>query len=111
MNPTANANILVLETRLESLEERQERHEEESLHRHEARAESEKAMAEALQAIRFDVHEIREGKKSILRMVKVGLAVFTFGMAGVVAVTNWAVTHWIRDLQVQNDPSLHRGIP
>lgn len=110
MNPASHADFAVLEERIDTLEER----EESTRRKFEAHLAEEladrKAVAEALQAIRFDVHEIRSGKRSLVRSAKMAVAVLAFGTAGFVAVARWTIVHWLQDLKIANDPSEWRRI-
>lgn len=71
---------------------------------------AQRKMAECLQAIQFDVHEIRAGKKAALWLVKVILGVVVATGGGVVVAARWTIDHWLQDMQLQHDPSHHRSI-
>jgi hypothetical protein len=105
------AEVVRLEERVETLEER----EESTRRKFEAHltdeADSRRSTAEALQAIRFDVHEIRAGEKSRVRMAKLFLLVATLTGAGVVMAARWTLEHALADWQQQHDPSGWRRIP
>lgn len=87
-----------------------EESEESTRKKFDAAAGEQRTMAASLESIRFDVHAIREGKKSIMRMARAALFILGITGAGLVAGVRWAAIHWLHDLQVINETSLHERI-
>lgn len=111
MNPAAQADFALLEHRVEVLEQREEstrrRLGEQEVELRDALAKQ----ADALMSIRDDVHEIRAGKRAMVKLAGVAIAIVGATGVGVAASARWAITHWLQDLQTQHDPTYHRRIP
>jgi len=111
MNPAANADLAVLVERVDTLEEREESTRRKFEEHLTDEADSRRSTAESLQAIRFDVHEIRTGKKSLVRMARLAVLVLGLTGAGVVVAAKWTLEHALADWQKQHNPAEWRTIP
>lgn len=105
------ATIAVLAERVENLDEKLDSTRQRFDEHLTAEAGERRAMTIALEGIRFDVHEIRTGKKSMVRMARMGVAIFAFGIGGFVLAAKWTLEHALADWQTQHDPSRHKEIP
>jgi hypothetical protein len=105
------AEVGILENRVEVLEQREESTRRRFEQHLSDDAGERKAMAAALESIRFDVHAIREGKKSIMRMGRAFLLIAGLTGTGVVLAGKWTLEHALADWQTQHDPAQHKEIP
>lgn len=109
--PSALGEIALLELRVESLEERLDSTRQRFDEHAAAQGVRDGEMTRSLAAIQMDVHDIRAGKRAMLWLARVILAVVVTTGAGLIVTARWAVDHYLRDLQLRDDPAQHRSIP